>query len=160
MGHKPSNAPRPTGSLPIGHAEPAAQAKPKTKLPKATSVAALHFQVQFRKAIRTRNRADAKFYAQKCQDEGLPEPWLTEVYHLLDRLLGNRHVSTPAQKRRGREPTKFEAIVKAMRAMPRAKLEGMKEVEMEAHFKVSRDTARRARNTVLSDSVDNSNSDK
>ena len=97
MGHKPSNAPRPTGSLPIGHAEPAAQAKPKTKLPKATSVAALHFQVQFRKAIRTRNRADAKFYAQKCRDEGLPEPWLTEVFHLLDRLLGNRHA--PAQKR-------------------------------------------------------------
>ena len=98
MRRKISNAPRPLVHLPPSHGEPEAQAKPKAKhLPEATSVAALQFHTQFRKAIRGRNRADAKFYAQKCRDEGLPEPWLTEVFHLLDRLLGNRHA--PAQKR-------------------------------------------------------------
>jgi len=152
MRRKISNAPAPIRPLPNSIAEPEAEAKPKTKqLPKATSVAALHFQTQFRKAIRTRNRADAKFYAQKCQDEGLPEPWLTEVFHLRDRLLGNRHGSTPAQKlKRGKKPKKLEETVRAMRAVPRAELEAMYETEMEARFGVSRDTARRARNKVLS----------
>jgi hypothetical protein len=153
---KLSKAPRPTGSLPNSVAAPETEVTPKAKrLPGATSVAALYFHRQFQKAIRTHNRIDAKFYAQKCHEEGLPEPWLTEVFHLRDRLLGNQLASGSTQKRkRGSKPKRFEATVKAMRSMPRADLEAMKEAAMEAHFGVSRDTARRARNYVLSEFVE------
>jgi hypothetical protein len=118
MRSKISNAPAPIRPLPNSVAAPETEATPKTKqLPRATSVAAMYFHKQFRSAIRTRNRIDAKFYAQKCQEEGLPEPWLTEVFHLRDRLLGDRQASTPAQKRkRGNEPKKLEATVN--QAMP------------------------------------------
>ena len=125
MRRKISNAPAPIRPLPNSVVGPEGEAKPKTKqLSNATSVAALRFHTQFKKAIRTRNRKDAKFYAQKCQEEGLPEPWLTEVFYLRDDLLGNRQASTAVQKhKRGKKPKKFDATVRAMRAMPRAELE-------------------------------------
>ena len=59
--------------------------------------------------------------------------------------------------RRGPEATKFNATVTAMRNHIRqgqltvAQLEGMLEKDLAANYGVSRDTARKARNTVLSE---------
>jgi hypothetical protein len=117
MRRKISNAPAPIRPLPPGHAEPEAAAKARTKqLAKATPVAAQRFHEKFFRAIRNRDRTNAKFYADQCKAEGLPDPWLTEVFHLRDRLLDEQQASIPAQKRKtGPKTTVRKDLEEAMR---------------------------------------------
>jgi len=108
-----SNAPAPTTRLPIGHAEPEREAKPRLeKLPKATSPAAILACHRFWRAASDCDQAikmaydpkidskhwasvreqwrvqqhDAECRAELCKTEGLPEPLLTEVFHKLRSL--------------------------------------------------------------------------
>ena len=70
-----------------------------------------------------------------------------------------------AARTRGPRSTKLEQVKQQMRRhlqeeLTREKLETMLEKELAAKYKVSRDTARKARDAVLSEFVEKSNSDK
>src|SRR5438477_3615917 len=75
MRRKLSNAPAPTGSLPIGHAEPESKSQPKVAEPKQ----ATQTYYRYLQAIHRKDRRAAEFYAQKCRTEGLPETQLAEL---------------------------------------------------------------------------------
>ncbi len=60
------------------------------------------------------------------------------------------HVASPP-RRRGAQAEVFERVKAEMAAMSVAELDGMKEEEMKATFNASRDTCRRARNSVMVD---------
>jgi hypothetical protein len=66
------------------------------------------------------------------------------------------------RRKRGRKPVKFERVKEAMRRdiAEGRQLEDMLEKELAHIYGVSRDTARKARIAVLSEYVENSNSDK
>jgi hypothetical protein len=111
-----SNTSAPPTPLPIGHAEPEREAKPRLeKLPKATSSAAILACHRFWRAASDCDQAikmaydptidrkhwasvreqwlvwrhNAKRRAELCKTEGLPEPLLTEVFqrlHSVDHL--------------------------------------------------------------------------
>jgi hypothetical protein len=72
----------------------------------------------------------------------------------------------PYRRKRGRKPVKFEQVKEAMKRdiaegrQTVSSLNAMLEKELEHIYGVSRDTVRRARNAVLSEYVENSNSDK
>jgi hypothetical protein len=127
-------------------------------------------------AIRRRN---AEFYARRCKIERLPSSLLTEVIHQL-RLLDDEwkiacqhrgargkvlKVPTPTRKR-GPKAKKFEATKTAMRndvrqgKYTKLELQSKREKELAAIYHASRDTVRKARNALLSELVDNSNSNK
>ena len=67
-----------------------------------------------------------------------------------------------AGNRRGRKPTKLEQVKQAMRRdlSQGSELRNMREKELAAKYGVSRDTARKARNAVVSKIVDDSILDK
>jgi hypothetical protein len=129
-------------------------------------------------AIRRRN---AQFYARRCKIERLPSSLLTEVIHQLRSLddewkiaCEHRAASAPGKRlkvptptrKRGPKAKKFEAIKTSMRndlrqgKRTKLELQTMREKELAAIYHASRDTVRRARNALLSELVDNSNSDK
>jgi hypothetical protein len=74
--------------------------------------------------------------------------------------------SPVAMRKRGRIPIKFERVGEAMKRdvqtgnLTEASLRAMLEKNLAETYRVSRDTARKARTTVLSEIVENSNRDK
>ena len=140
---KVSKAPRPTGSLPTGHAAPEPGPNPATKSePKQPTES----YSRFLKAVHSRDRRAAEFYAQKCRDEGLPETRLKEL------SLFNIYQTRGS---RGPEAIKKPALEKAMWAYIREKgpeeFLKMKKEAVGAHFKASLTTAWEVRNSIKSE---------
>jgi hypothetical protein len=66
----------------------------------------------------------------------------------------NRNVSVPGLRRPGARAHQMPRLLEEMKKCKASDLEQMKEEEMAAKFKASRDTCRRARNKVLSEIVE------
>ena len=129
---------------------------------------------------------DAKRRAELCKTEGLPDPLLTEVFQKLRSLdhlwriacdyradhkgpsTANRQdLRTPTQARnrgpRAEVPKRVEAAMTndlQQKKIAMGGLRGMTEEALAARYHASRDTVRKVRIKVLSEFVDNSNSDK
>lgn len=75
--------------------------------------------------------------------------------HIIEQApLGRQATAVSKPQRRGRRATRSQAVIAAMRQVPRVELEAMLEKTMQSTFGASRDTCRKARSIVLSEIVD------
>jgi hypothetical protein len=147
---KISQAPRPTGSLPTGHAAP--EPAPKTAA-KSEPKQSTQSYYRFLEAIHRRDRPAAEFYAQKCRHKDLPETLLKEL-SLLDIC--------QTRGTRGPQAIKEQAVEKAMWdyiwKKGRENFLDIKKVGLPKIFKAGETTCWKVRNVIKSRL--NENSDK